>query len=92
MSGMTASGNAFDQMKPDEKGTTHHHDEQVDIHPEAVSEEMDRDPEKHTSNGAGYDLSHIRTEDEESYVTVKTWAVVVVRKLSFLSQPLCTPG
>ena len=68
MSGMTASGNAFDRMKPDEKGTTHHHDEQVDIYPEAASEEM------------------------ESYVTVKTWAVVVVRKLSFLSQPLCPPG
>ena len=81
---MTASGNAFHQMKRDEKGTTHHHGGQVDHYPKAASEEMKRDPEKHASNGVGHDLSRVRTEDEESYVTVKTWAVVVVRELSFL--------
>ena len=84
MTSMTASGITFDQMKRDEKGITHHHDEQIDVHPEAASKEMNRDLEKHTANGAGYDPSHIGTEDEESYVTVKTWAVVVVRELSFL--------
>ena len=84
MTSMTASGITFDQMKRDEKGITHHHDKQIDHYPKATSEEMKRDAEKHASNGVGHDLSRVRTEDEESYVTVKTWAVVVVRELSFL--------
>jgi hypothetical protein len=66
----------FHQIKGMEKVTTHPQNEHHEVRPEADSEESNHDLEKHAS---GYDLSEISTEDGENVVTVKTWAVVVVR-------------
>ena len=84
MTHVTAT-DTFHQMKRDEeeKGTTHHQDEQIEVRPEAATSEETKlhDLEKNgRSHEAAYDLvSHVQTDDGESYVTAKTWAVVVVR-------------
>lgn len=69
---------SFNQMKHNEKGTTHHQEEHHEGRLEVESEESNTDLEKHASPGTDYDLSHVQTEEGEYVVTAKTWVVVVV--------------
>ncbi|EXJ89763.1 hypothetical protein A1O3_02830 [Capronia epimyces CBS 606.96] len=70
----------------EEKGTSHHHDEQIEVHPDLEAASEDVSTHLNHGHGHNHDLekSAVQVEDgEEGYVTVKTWAVVVTLSFSY---------
>lgn len=71
------------QLKP----AAHNQDEHHELRPAADFDHPNRDLEKLSSGEVTNDFSRVATEDQEYFVTAKTWLVVWVR-FTFL-HPLC---
>lgn len=69
-------------MKQTEKSDTHRETTSHYENPSNMegNEKSPKDIERTASHGAGYELSHLPVDEHGEYmVTLKTWAVVVVR-------------
>ncbi|KAK5003666.1 hypothetical protein LTR28_009884, partial [Elasticomyces elasticus] len=60
-----------------------HQGEHHEVHPMAGSDDAKRDLEKTPTRESNYDLSRIATEDQDYFVTAKTWVVVWAMSLSY---------
>ncbi|KIW79185.1 hypothetical protein Z517_05797 [Fonsecaea pedrosoi CBS 271.37] len=73
-----------DEMRREEKGTTYHQHEEIGGSPGTSSEDgIPRDLEKNPSHMADPELDQVSSEDGDSYVTTKTWMVVVTLSFAY---------